>query len=631
MNKLFTIVVLVLGLSASAHADVVPSKMKLVVAKEESVSSDLLLILRKAKLDSNKIQFSRSNSPLNQVEIQCQDNQVKLTVMANDEEWSSVFYYGLQKLGFYFPHPRIQISPHEVDLLKSCQKTFKFEPAFKFRGFHLHTLHPNEWVHGFLMGKTEIAMDFVRWMARNYQNIFDLNLVRQKKKRIYRNLKAPFKLAKELGIYPGISLGAALHQQNSFKLLNLLRAVTGVGSQKALKKKLKKVANGIDFSFLTMEAGTSEFTPVAYKRAIGWMEGAASVLNPMERQLFIKVHVSSNQTHPEYGNFNFLPQYTNSTVGIFPHTVMFYGLYDEHVPMYGNENFFEIRDFTLREKSKRPTWYYPETSYFIFMDVDVPLLLTDYLTSRAEDMKNLSLENLEGHINFTTGHELGYWLMDWTVALMSNKEYAFDPMIGLKLLGEDQESWKAIVDFQTKHIKKNGIISMITAANFQDEISKKHRIHDRNLLKELAKNPELNEEEILKLSNAIDELPSTAKIKNKELRDLMDVTFLRIHHARQLRMALRYQKKSPRRAEHIQKAREYRAKAKPLMDTHVNEFERYPKAKVFSKHKNPTSYQLGYGEYAKDLRLWKREEEQVRRNKWNPFFMNIYSIWNIIF
>src|SRR5690606_17429359 len=124
----------------------------------------------------------------------------------------------------------------------------------------------------------------------------------------------------------------------------------------------------------------------------------------------------------------------------------------------GNKNFHHLLDFIQKEKNQREVWYYPETSYWIAMDMDVPLLLTDYLVARAVDMKNLHHEGIEGHFNFSSGQELGYWLFDWTLALNTDLDNEFDPTIALKLLGEDEKTWKEIIDFQTHWIKDEQLI-----------------------------------------------------------------------------------------------------------------------------------------------------------------------------
>ena len=153
------------------------------------------------------------------------------------------------------------------------------------------------------------------------------------------------------------------------------------------------------------------------------MNEASKVLTDFGKKLYIKVHVSSNQNHKEYGNFNFLPSYANKDVGVLPHTVFFYGLEDDIAPMYGQKNFKNIKSFMAEEhKKKRDIIYYPETSYFIGMDIDIPLLLTDYLVARHEDLQSLQGLGVSKQVNFTTGMELGYWLFDWSLALMANSK-----------------------------------------------------------------------------------------------------------------------------------------------------------------------------------------------------------------
>ena len=95
-------------------------------------------------------------------------------------------------------------------------------------------------------------------------------------------------------------------------------------------------------------------------------------------------------------------KYGEENVGILPHTVYLYGIEDERAPMYGNKNFKDVREFMLQEKTKRRTWFYPENSYFIALDIDVPLLLTDYLLTRARDTKFIHDNDIEGQIIFTT-------------------------------------------------------------------------------------------------------------------------------------------------------------------------------------------------------------------------------------
>jgi hypothetical protein len=499
----------------------------------------------------------------------------------------------------------------------------------KYHGFHLHTLHPSEWVHGFLLGKTEIAMDTIRWFARNQQNIFDLSLLRQADSTIFKNLREPFALAKKFGIHSGIAFGAALHQQNSFKLISLPRTFSDRLSIRQIRARLPWILKNIDVSYIDVEMGTSEFTSTNYRRTLLWLNEIAEVADSFNVKMVVKVHCSNNQNDPKWGNFNFLPQFADSKVGILPHTVYLYGLADEHAPMYGNKNFKFILDFMIHQKDKRRTWFYPETSYFIALDIDVPLLLTDYLITRSNDSKLITDLGIEGQLVFTTGQELGYWLFDWTTALMNNKDFNFDPKIGLRLLGEDESSWEKILSYQNEWFKQKGLLSVVTFPNFGDElIPGTHLIHPRNFLKKLYKNPDLLDSEIAQIEEAIAQIPSEVNIKNTELRAMWEITEARIHHALWTRRALR----EPMMLKvHLDEAIRYRKFAHTKMKRVMRFHNRYPDAKIFEWHANPTAYPWGYGYTAATLHYWRREEEQVRQKNFSPFFMNITDFIDIIF
>ncbi len=598
---------------------------------EAALRSDLRLILREARWGNNDVIAEFDEGTPHRVRIVCEDGSIHLHVKSSRDEKAATMYHGLHKLGFLFPHPRWQISPTKDAALAQCGKTFNWRPAYPQRGFHLHTLHPNEWVKGFLEGDKAIANDTVRWTARNRQNVLDLSLLRPNWNRAMASLKDPFELAKDLGISRGVSLGAALQQQNSFKLIPLFAAMTGQGDESALLRNIRKLGEALDYDFMTMESGTSEFTAVNYDRALSWFNLAARELKRQQKKLFTKVHVSTNQHHATYGNFNFLPRFASREVGVMPHTVMFYGLWDKKVPMYGNNDFSHMLKFMREEKDKRPVWYYPETSYWVGMDVDVPLFLTDYLTSRAEDMQKLHPEGIQGHFNFTSGHEMGYWLFDWTLALNNDLDEEFSPLSGLKLLGEDEETWRRIIAYQTKHFKDNQLIAIISASNIQDELTSKHRIHERKILKEVARSAMVREAEILKLENALAEVPDLSGVKHPELKLMLEVTERRIHHALAVRKALRHPKRSEERTAELASAARERQDALESINAIRRAYNRYPSAKVFERNRNSTSYQFGYLWTAATLHFWNREEQMVKNENYFPFFMNIYNVIDIIF
>lgn len=620
------ILIFVFSFVAQAAA---PAQLRPLVINEQVVRRDLAHILKEAKLPTDTLGVVWTAGSSNSVRFNCQKKPWALQVTTTPAEKSATFYRGLRGLGFLFPHPRWQISPSLNDIKRQCGKTFNWKPTLKHRGLHLHTLHPNEWVRGFLMDRQDVAHDIVRWSARNGQNILDISLLRIPLDELQKNFQAPFQLARDLGVHTGVSLGVALQQQNSYKLLSLWQAITGFGSDEALERELVRLLKAVDTSFIVLEAGTSEFTATDPERTIAWLNRAEEIARQHGRAIFTKVHVSSNQHHNKWGNYNFLPSYAHPGVGILPHTVMFYGLLDPKAPMYGNKDFHGIRQFMEKEAPKRPAWYYPETGYWVAMDADIPLLLTDYLRTRAEDLKWLYENKMDGQLIFSTGHALGGWLYDWTQALLIDEELKFDPYVGLTLLGEDRSVWEKIFAHQKHHFKDRGVIPMISAANLQDELSSTHRIHDRHTMKEVAGDEKVREDEIQLLTTASAEWPDTSKIKETELSRLLLVTRLRVEHAMQIRMAM---SKDDKRNESLENAKLLREQASALLTDSRNDLRNYADLGMMDVWPNPTSYQFGYIYPSASLYWWAREERMVREDSyWWPFKGNIYDVWDILF
>lgn len=640
MPVLRVAILFLMHFSFSAYAQMSPPQADL-----EVVRDDLRQILKKARLSQDQIDIDRSllmisSNGENRVTVQCTSRQVRLAIRAQRDEWGPTFYLGLQKLGFLFPHPRIQISPTTERIRAQCGKTFEWKPRLKYRGFHLHTQHPNEWVHGFLMGESEIAHDMIRWLARNGQNTMNIVLLRTLAlSELQKNLREPFKFARSLGISTGVSVSFNMQQQKSYRLIDhgYMWNWGGIDDLEAtmwIRGSILDLAQAIPFDFMTIELGSSEFTSNQFESTLKWIETASKVIEELKRQVFFKIHVSSNQVSSKYGNYNFLPQYARPSAGIWPHTVMFYGIEDARTPVYGRKNFQDIEEFTQRENQKRQVWYFPETSYFIAMDIDVPLLLTDYLISRSRDFDFLEKNKIPGQINFTTGHELGYWLIDWTVALLVNAENRGKPQIGLELLGEDLDVWKHIVEFQNNYFKKQGLISILSSSTPLDEMPKfGHSVHERVLLKTLADPSQRSIliDQIQLLEKAVRALPPVHRVKNPELRLLLQTTWERVRHALALRVALLAPVESIGRSASIQEAVNIRMQALSFMEQVRKEWNRYPEAMIFSEHSNPTSYGFGYGFTAARLHYWEREEKMILTNNYSPFFMNIYDLLRILF
>lgn len=645
--------ILLASLLSQAQIPAQFTKVNRYAGTASALEQDFQLILSQAGLPEDSLHFSfkASSANENQVNILCsvekqKSPRLELVVSALDPERVSTLYYGLQKLGFLFPHPRWQISPTLAEMQKHCGKKYVWQPRFPYRGMHLHTLHPSEWVHGFLMDQPQIAEETIRWHARNGQNIIQLVLLEQSFDDIARQLNPLIELAHGLGVSFGIDLSIETMQQRHARLVSpdskwrfyyLLLFKRYEEKQKDIEKSLHALLEKINFDFMTLELGTSEFTPSNYQLTIDRLNKADDILKTKDKHLFIKIHSSVNQHHPELGNFNFVPSYTQKSVGVLPHTVMFYSMVDEKAPAYGRKDFKDMLEFTARESKVRPVWYYPETSYYIAMDIDVPIFLTDFLLSRSEDMRAIEKLGTEGHLNFTTGHELGYWFFDWNTALLgANAEMKNEDAPAARLLGENVGLWKQIMDYQRKYFKIGHMIEELSSSNLLDELPLfNERTIDRYLLKELKKKPVVLKERINLLHEAITEAPDLSSVKNPELRSMLEITQLRLQHAFFLRQALLAENEQGRDSnlfkQNLNQAERVRLQALEMVQNFIKNYERYPEAKIFARHDNLTSYPFGYGWTASNLHFWEREEEMIRQDKYWPWFMQIINPLKIIF
>lgn len=617
-----------LFLSFPSWAAIKSANLRPLTLDSVALEKDLGLIEQVAKFPPGTLKVSVLEAPDMKVRIICEKKKYHLKVSAPVGEKASTLYKGLREIGFFFPHPVRQISPTLASLKSHCGREIKWKPALRYRGFHLHTLHPLEWVHGFFMNKPHISEALVRWLARNGQNLLDLNLLDVPLSEIKRQFAAPFALARSLEVHTGVSFGIALNQQNSFKILSIWDSYFGWNTDQKIEKGLEDVFSALPLSFIVLEPGTSEFTPTNYKKTLRWLNHSAYVTNRHGIALMTKVHVSTNQVDAEMGNFNFIPQYATDTVGIMPHTVMFYGLLDEKAAMYGNQSFAGIRNFIVQEKFKRPTWYYPETSYWVGMDVDVPLLLTDYLATRAEDFKWLYDGEIEGHLNFTSGHALGGWLWDWNLSLINDLDYKFDPMAGLKFLDESPEVWEKIIQYQRTWFKQKGLIALISSSNLQDELSSVHRIHERFTMNDLKGNLAQVKKEIELLRESLLAWPDISGVKNEELRKMLHITKLRQLHAVEIRKALF---ETAKKDIYFKNATAIRKEAKALIKELSLLATNYPELPLFKQHENPTAYKFGYVYPAAITYFWDREERQITEDDYWPFSGNMYNVWDIIF
>ncbi len=599
---------------------------------EEWARQDLEQVWSKAKVASPTPRLQWRADPRPRFRVVC-DSQgaMELELSGVDEATRrEQLYAALFEMGFLFPHPRIQVSPDETRLATACGTEGSFEARIPYRGFHLHTMHPSEWVNGFLMDDLSIAEDAVRWHVRNQQNLIQIQVLRTSDT---AQLQRSLRVAKAAGLKVGFSASFAMQQQKALYFVPLAATLSDWTWRRPLRERLGWILQNFEFDFLTAEMGTSEFTSTAAKRTLEWMEETRRILEASGKSLMIKIHTSTGQEDSRYGNYNFLARYAHPGVGVLPHTVMFYGLKDAHTPMYGRKDFEDMRQFMLDERDRRATWYYPETSYYVGMDIDVPIFLTDYLLARRADFEDLVENRIEGQLNFSTGQELGYWLMDWHVALQAWPQSARDPWLALRALGEDVDTWKAITAYQREYFNDRQVIRLISSSNLMDELPGFHAIHERRLLRELHRDRKVLAAEIQLLEAAIAALPKIDGVRNSELRSMLQVTHLRVRHSLAVRRIIEHKSRSNEKRHWQQEAARLRTEAGTILQAVAREHDRYPQSIVFRRARNVTSYSEGYGKTATRLHFWEREEKMAasRRRSENPFFMNFYDILKLLF
>jgi hypothetical protein len=124
------------------------------------------------------------------------------------------------------------------------------------------------------------------------------------------------------------------------------------------------------------------------------------------------------------------------------------------------------------------------------------------------------------------------------------------------------------------------------------------------------------------------------RLLSAELSRSLEVTALRARH-RSLTLRALMAKRAERPAgignpeELLAAAAAIRGRALGLV-RRQEEIYRYPVTLIARKRQSLTAYPFGYLYPVSDLIFWQREEEQVRQERFDPFFMNIWDFQRTI-
>ncbi len=608
-----------------------------------------------------------------------EDRRYRLELNTDSPHGLSNALYGLlqEQLGFKFYHVRETLIPtmHEWPLKDGFE--MKAEAEFDKRGFHVHTMHPIEMTEPLLdqdfEGGREIIREYIDWLARNQQNFFEFNLLESV------DLKPWLPYAKEMvdyaherGILIGLDLSLHMIQQKAYMLYR--NKPNSFRSKRAqMERNLEKLFSA-DWDFLNVEFSTTEYHKGNAKKKYRLQSRLLFLLQEKyAAKLLGRKHVvkainddiiaDEDKAHKDAQK---LAEDRDRIMLI--HTVMFYGLKDKRAPVYGNENLSGMNDLLLREKDKREAWYFPESAYWVTFDVNVPMLLLPYLSERLEDIEYVSQLNVPGHVTFSSGWEWGYWLVDWSIARWSwsftygnEPENRYPAQYFDDLFPEPdlKASFQSLCDLQEDFIKDQELIQYMAGVTITDELpgALNMQFHPRpdhtpKWLTIKAEEEQIefysgeaaklrsfaarNQEQISLLRNV--EVLAADVSRSKILSELVDgleITGLRAAHRAAVMLGTLDKRSrklnldpSSNLDSLLEEAASARSTAQELVDGR-RALYRYDQHWLDGWRRDHTAYKFGYLYTVKNLHFWKREEEQLRRGKYSPWFMNIWDVWRI--
>ncbi len=590
--------------------------------------------------------------------------------------------YGLlqEKLGFRFYHPRRTITPEYTSWPLPASFIMEAEPRFEKKGFHLHTLHPTELAEQILdpdhPGALSDVKEYLDWLARNQQNVIQFFLVRG----VDRNSWIPhaqkiIENAHARGILVGIQISLSMLQQQAFQAINLLRPFP------SYKRQIDHTLDWLfqaKWDFVTIEHTMAEHLP-DLSRLLPSTSAylAQQAADKFGIKVFESTHVirsrreidSASSNSPESSPAACKRPSSPDSTGIMIHTVMCYSVTEPEAPVYGNRNQRFMLDRAKAENSCRETWYWPESSYWITFDSSVPLLLLPYLDARRSDMEAMEEIGVPGHLTFSSGWEWGYWLTDWSVARWSwryaenGKVAATGPLDCLNDIfptGRMKKLWKEALGLQNLFLKERKLLQDMSAlppfAELFPPFNKPFQPVPEVSPARLSGSGD-NYAEVL--NRVIDDLEDYASgmeriisgleeeiagfiwpeipdrlLIHGELKSGLQVTVLRARHKRTTMLALmaaasKDSRKKEKVGELLKQAALIRHDALKLVRQQEKHY-RYPVEHLARRRKSLTAYGFGYLYPVSSLFFWAREEEQVRKRRFDAFFMNIWDFRRIL-
>ncbi|MBT0666154.1 hypothetical protein KI809_17725 [Geobacter pelophilus] len=579
--------------------------------------------------------------------------------------------YGLlqEKLGISFIHPRQTLIPVHSSWPLPSSFTFYGQPEFPSRGFHLHTLHPIELTEQLhdptIPNSFEDIREYLDWLARNGQNRFQFFLLRGiDRDRWIPHARRIVDYAHQRGISCGVEISLAMLQQQAFQAITLLRPFPSYRRQ--VDRTLDWLFQA-QWDFISLEATMGEHLPFLGR----FLPGVQSYFEQQVSQRYqAKLMYATHVICQDNGEKVRRPNLPGS--GILIHTVMCYSAVEPKAPVYGNDNQRFMLEAAQSEAKRRETWYWPESSYWVGFDSSVPLLLLPYLSSRWEDINQMRKSGVHGHLTFTSGWEWGYWLVDWSISRWSwrygddRKEWDTSPVSRLVRLFPDRELtklWQEALRLQNYYLKERELLRYLSAltpfSELPDPLNRPFQpdpgfryswlLNDASpeQAEAVRQGPVTDLEQYAdRMQKVTDRLDARfAQLRrNKEIgADLLPlateltaglrVSALRAsHRALTLRALLAQREEAVLPPGAIRESDYFLALAQGVrrdalfLVRRQEARYRYPVAQLAQRRKSLTAYPFGYLYPVTNLYFWDREEQQVRQERFDPLFMNLWDI-----
>lgn len=566
-------------------------------------------------------------------------------------------------LGFRFIHPKTTIKPEKIEWPKELD--YKSSPRFSKHGFHLHTQHPLELTEQLhnpdFPNAWQDVKEYIDWLVRNRQNYWEWCLLRTvDMKKWQPHAKRMVDYSHQRGVMAGVDVSLHMIQQRTFQLYKSWPK-SWRSKEAQIERSLEELFYA-DWDFLNVEFNTAEFVGGKDKLKTRLKKTLITTTrNKYNSNIMGRKHVVSedNMVGEQADVFS-----ANDSIdlyrGVGIHTVMMYSLEDSVAPVYENKNFHHIHKDMQQENKVREVWFYPESAYWVTYDNSVPMLLLPYLSGRLSDILLCEKESVPNHLTFSSGWELGYWAVDWSIARWSwkssfdNKEHVPEPMEWVTALGYSDEiktNLNQHLELQQEYLLNKNLLRYMCAQTVTDEFSlfrKQFQPRPEFTFKWLARKSDQETRNRVRTADIkqLQEYYSKSRKLNLELTPLYDpnepslldeyfimlqtTSFRAKHRIQTLEAILAHREKRKVDKEMwLTKASEIHTQGLVFM-RYLESNYRYNPEYLYGERFSHTSYPYGYLYAPHTLHFWKREEEQARKNRWGYNFMSIWKVGRII-